>query len=94
MPDRSRHRRSKRLPQNKKKTGLIQSTTATRPPVPTQTQEPIIHQETPVAPVNVPIPTAKLPTTSYPYITWELRTIAILAGIMLVVLVVIAFISR
>ena len=87
MPDRSRHRRSKRLPQNKKKTGLIQSTTATRPPVPTQTQEPITRQEAPAAPV-------KLSTTSYPYITRELRTIAILAGIMLVVLIVIAFIAR
>ncbi len=94
MPDRSRHRRSKRLPQNKKKPGLIQSTTATRPPVPTQTQEPITRQEAPAAPVNVSIPTTKLSTTSYPYITRELRTIAILAGIMLVVLIVIAFIAR
>ncbi|MDP6646950.1 MAG: hypothetical protein QGG15_04715 [Dehalococcoidales bacterium] len=94
MPDRSRHRRSKRSPQNKKKTGLIQPATVIRPPVPTQTQEPIIRQETPVVPVNVPIPTDKLPATSYPYITRELRTIAILAGIMLVILVVIAFISR
>ena len=94
MPGKPRHRRDKRLPQSKRRTGLGQSATVAWPPVPAQTQEPIARPKEAVTSANVSVPTAKPSATPYPHITRELRTIALLAGSMLLILIVVAFISR
>lgn len=50
--------------------------------------------KTVVAPANVLKPAVKMSATPYPYVNRELRTVALLAGIILVILIVVALISR
>ena len=47
---------------------------------------------TPAPPVSAPAPPLKTGAIRYPYITAELRRIGILAGVMVVILVVLAFV--
>ena len=84
MPGKSRGAR-RRLSRNKKRKGRQVSAAITaQQQVVTQTDEPS-------APARVYAPPATVPTR-YPYIVTELRTIGILAGIMLAILVVLALV--
>ena len=93
MPSKSRHGGRKRSFQGKKKKGRRS------PPGVVARRQADIQIDKPVAPPKVVTPSASVPTPTsvltavrYPYILTELRRIGILAGIMLVILVVLALI--
>jgi len=93
MSGKSRSRKGKYSAQNKKGKGspslptrLAQSSAAA------QTHESGSSSGIPVAPARVPISMAKPVAISHPYVAAELRTIAILAGIIIIVLVVLALV--
>jgi len=93
MPSKSRHGRRKYSFQDKKKKGRRSS-----PGVVIQ-QQAAPQIDKPVAPPRVAAPLIRKPTqmptpiaARYPYIFAELREIGILAGIMLVILVVLALV--
>ena len=91
MPGKSRRRRGKYSSQTKKKEGrLSRPTTATQRPVVAQTHQPVPYPKVPSPPAGGPAPITKPAAGQYPYIATELVTIGILAGIMLVILVVLA----
>ena len=91
MPDKSRRRRGTPSVQSKKKKNrLSRSTTLAPQPAVAQTGEPAAKPSVSVPSVNMPATVVKPIVVRYPYIAAELRTIGILAGIMLVVLVVLA----
>ncbi len=91
MPGKPRHRKGRRFPQSARgKPGLGQSATVARQPAVVQTQEPVVQPKATVASASPPAATAKPAAVPYPYVTRELRTIAILAGVMLVILIVVA----
>jgi hypothetical protein len=81
-------RRGKHLTRNKRMERR-QDSLATPAPQPATIQKPVSPVPTPAA--KVLRPTSKLAQIQHPYITTELRRIAILAGIMVVVLVVLYF---
>ena len=54
--------------------------------------KPVSHPEVPAPPASVPTPVPAQTVVHYPYIVTELRTIGILAGVILVILVVLALI--
>ena len=96
MTGKSRRRKSKYSAQSKKRKGTparpvasAQQPTATREYEPA---EPAASPELPVPVANIPTPTVKPGVVRYPYIATELRTIGILAGIMLIILIVLALI--
>lgn len=80
MPGKSRHRKDKHLLRSK--------------PSPAQTQEPVVHTPVAAASANVSTRTTKPPVTPSLYINREIRSITLLAGLMLVLLIVAAFIAR
>lgn len=93
MPGKPRRKRAKSSIQSKKK--------RSRPSRPaTVAQQPAIaqaHQPVPAPSVSVPragvsTPVAKPAAVQHPYIATELRTIGILAGIMLIALTVLALV--
>ena len=93
MSGKSRRRRGKYSSQSKKKKDrashpiiLAQQSAVT------QTHEPVSVPKVFAPSASVPTPVAKPATIWYPYIATELRTIGILAGIMLIVLVVLALV--
>ncbi len=93
MPSKSQHGRRKRFLQGKKKKGRRS------PPGVVAQRQADIQIDKLVAPPKVaapsagaPTPTPVLTTVGYPYILTELRRIGILAGIMLVILVVLALV--
>ena len=93
MPGKSRHRRGKYSIQSKKKKGKpSRLTMLAQQQAVAQTHEPVSSPIVSVPLVSVPAPVAKLAAIRYPYIATELRTIGILAGIMLIVLVVLALV--
>ena len=93
MPGKSRSRKGNYSVQSKKKKGR-----SSRPPI--LAQQPAVAQvREPVSSPNVSVPSATVPTpiakpaaVHHPYITAELRTIGILAGMMLIVLTVLALV--
>jgi len=88
MPGKSRHRRGKHSARSKK--GKVRrgiSAAVAQQPAMAQSYQPVSTAPTPSA--KVPKPRSTPTRLHYPYITAELRRIAILAGIMLTVLVVI-----
>ena len=93
MSGKSRRSRGKHSFQSRKKKGRLASSTITA-------QQPAITKaHEPVAPSKVAAPAASMPTSKpaptvvrYPFIATELRRIGILAGIVLVILVVIALV--
>ncbi len=91
MPGKSRRGRGKYSPQSKKRKGRPSrpSVLAQQPAV-TQTHEPVSSPDASVPSAGVPTPMAKPAAVRYPYIATELWTIGILAGVMLIVLVVLA----
>ena len=93
MPGKSRHRRGKYSVQSKKKKSRPnRPTTLAQQPVVAQSDEPVSSSVVPVPSASVPTPMAKPATVGHLYIATELRTISILAGIMLVILVVLALV--
>jgi hypothetical protein len=87
MPSKSRHNRGKHSFQNKKKGKQIT-------PVAVAQEQTTSPAEPKATPTRITTPRPSAPTTataSHPHITAELRRIGILAGIMLAVLVVLAF---
>ncbi len=83
MPSKSRRKRGKYSTQSTKK-----KSRPSRPATVAQTHQPVASPS-----VSVPTaPVAKPAAVHYPYIATELRTIGILAGIMLIVLVVLALV--
>ena len=93
MPGKSRSRKGKYSVQGKKGKGrTVHPTPSTQQPAVAQTHEPVSSREVPVAPASVPTQLVKPAAISYPYIAAELRTIGILAGIILIVLVVLALV--
>jgi len=92
MPGKSRHGKRK-LPRSKRRRGSQNiSVISAQQPVLAQTRKPASHPEaSPPAP-GVPGTTATLTATRYPYIAAELRRIGILAGVMVVILVILALV--
>ena len=93
MTGKSRRGRGKYSAQSKKRKGRpARSAVPARPPAVPQAGESVASPGVPVPSPSAPTPIAKLATVRHPYIATELRTIGILGGIMLVVLVVLAFV--
>ena len=88
MPGKSRHGKGKRTSRRKRRGEKQHSApiVARQQPV-TETREP-----EPAPRPAAPPPVAKRTATQYPYIAAEVRTIGILAGILLVILVVLYFV--
>jgi hypothetical protein len=93
MPGKSRRRKGKHLPQSKKrKSGRRFLATVVQQPEVAQTREPVSRPEVSAPSVSVPTPIAELAAVRYPHVVTELRMIGILAGIMLVILIVLALV--
>jgi hypothetical protein len=97
MSGKSRKGRAKRLAQSKKKKGRLVSTAAVQPKA--TAAEPVAPSRvaTPAPTVPTPAPTVLTPAPKpaapgYSLVTAELRRIGILAGIVLVILVVLALV--
>ena len=90
MPGKPQRGRGKRSFQSKKKGRPSRPATVVQQPVVAQVHEPDSHLDAPVPSASVSIPKVKPTAVHYPYITTELRTIGILAGIMLIILIVLA----
>jgi len=89
MPGKSRRGRGKYSIQSKKKKGRPRRPSMlAQQPVAAQTPEPASSPKVPVPST----PMAKPALVRYPYIATELRTSVILAGVMLIVLVVLALV--
>ncbi len=93
MPSKSQHGRRKRSFRGKKKKdrrsppGIVAQRQAA-----TQTYKPVVPPRVAAPSASTPTPMPALTTVRYPYILTELRRIDILAGIMLVILVVLALV--
>ena len=92
MPGKSRHRRGKPSLQSKKKERASQPAILAQQPTAVQAQGSVSHPEIPTPQAGVPTTGTKPAAVRFPYITTELRTIGILAGIMLIILVVLALV--
>jgi len=89
MPGKSRHRKGKYSLQKRRKKGRpSRPAIAAQQPAVTQAQQPASRPSAPAPSTSVTKPAA----VQYPYIATELRTIGILAGIMLIILAVLVFI--
>jgi len=93
MHGKSRHGRGKRLPQSKKRKSRrhFLATVAQQKAV-AQTQVPVSRPKVSAPSASVPTPMAKLAAVRYPHVATELRTIGILAGIMLIILIILALV--
>ncbi len=93
MPSKSRHGGRKRFLQGKKKKGRRSppGVVAQRQAA-TQTDKPVVPPRVAAPSASTPTPMPMLTAVRYPYILTELRRIGILAGIMLVILVVLALV--
>ncbi|MFC1860099.1 hypothetical protein ACFLYC_00795 [Chloroflexota bacterium] len=87
MPSKSRHGRRKHSFQStKKKSGGSLHSVVAQQPAATQTDRPVVPQ------TRAPAPTSVLAAVQHPYILPELKRIGILAGIMVIILVVLAIV--
>jgi hypothetical protein len=92
MSAKSGHGRRK-LPRSKRKKGRKEaSVISAQQPVIAHTPRPISQPKASVPPAKAPATVATLAATRYPYITAELRRIGILAGVVLVILVILALV--
>jgi len=93
VPSKSRHGRRKHSFQGKKKKGRRSPTgvVAQRQAV-TETPKPVAPPRVVAPSASAPTPMPVLTAVQHPYILTELRRIGILAGIMLVILVVLALV--
>ena len=93
MPGKSRRKRRKHPIQSKKGKGtLSHPTIPVQQPAVAQTHKPVSSPTVSVPSANVPAPMAKPTVGQYSYLATELRTIGILAGIMLIILIVLALV--
>lgn len=93
MPGKSRHGRGKHGPQSRKRKGRRHSLAAVaQQPAAAQTPEPVSRPKVSAPAASVPTPMANLAAARYPYVAIELRTIGILAGIMLIILAILALV--
>ena len=93
MPDKSPHGKGKHHPQSKKsKAKQRYAATVSQPQATPQIPEPSPPAGKPAPPTKVATPKATAPVIQYPYITAELRRTGILAGVILVILVVLALV--
>ena len=98
MPGKSRRgRKGKYSFQNKKQEGAVRSNTSVQPPVASQAREPAPLSNMSASPRVAPAPqTRRAASMARPmtvrnlFVTTELRTIGILAGIILIILIVLA----
>lgn len=91
MPGKARRRKVKySAPKKKKKERISHPTVLFEKPEVTETRKPVSSPSisAPVASTHEPMPKPAL--IQHPYISNELRTISILAGIMLVILIILA----
>jgi len=86
MPGKSR--RAKALQHKRRKERRLSPAIAVQQQVVAQTRKPVASAPS----VSAPTPRTTLTAARYPYITAELRRIGILAGIMLVILIVLALV--
>jgi len=92
MPGKSRHGKGKHPHHSKKsKAKLRHSAMSLQQPIAADTTQPVATTITPPS-SRVPTSPAKPRIAQYPYITTELRRIGILAGIILVILIVLALV--
>jgi len=91
MP-KSRRGRGRHLPRSKRKGRKVSPAPAAQAPVAAQAYEPAPGADRPVPLAKTPMPRATVATTQATNISAELRRIGILAGIILVILVVLALI--
>ena len=88
MPGKSQSRRGKHSFQSKKRKGrLSRPNIFAQQAAVAQTREPVSSPNVSVPSASIPTPMAKPAAVRHPFIATELRTIGILAGIMLIVLV-------
>ena len=93
MPGKSKHKRGKYRPQSKKGKSRQRLTAATaQQAASVEGSEPVSPPATPVPRVSAASLSAKPTIIEHPYIATELRTIGILAGIILIILVVLFFV--
>ena len=93
MPSKSRHSRRKHSFQGKKKKGRRSPPgVVTQRQADTQIDKPVALPKVAAPSASAPTPMPLLTAVRYPYILTELRRIGILAGIMLVILVVLALV--
>ncbi len=93
MPGSSRRSRGKYSVQSKKRKGRPKHPTiVAQQAAVAQTHEPVSSPDVPAPSASAPAPVAKVAAARYPYIATELRTIGILAGILLIVLIVLALV--
>ena len=93
MPGKSKHKRGKYRPRSKKGKSRQRFTAATaQQPATVESSEPVSPPAIPAPRVSAPSLSVKPTITEHPYIATELRTIGILASIMLIVLVVLFFV--
>ncbi len=91
MPGKSRHGKGKHPVRSKRRRSGPSAVAAQQPPV-SQTYEAVPKPEVSAPSPTTPTPSVAVSTVRHPYITTELRRIGILAGIMLVILVVLALV--
>ena len=91
MPGKSRRRRGKYLAKSKRRKGRLSHPTVEQQAV-TQGREPVPLSKASPSPTSVPATVAKPVAIRYQNVATELRTIGILAGILLVILIVLAFV--
>ena len=93
MPGKTRRKRAKLSGQSKKKSARqTQPAVAIKQPAAAQAQKTIPPSDVSVSPVIEPAPAVKATVIRHPFIVSELRTIGILAVVMLVVLIVLALV--
>ena len=91
MPSKSRKKRGKYTPPTpKKKSRPSRAATAVQQPEAAQSQQPVSTPTITAPQTEVHTPAAKPAGVEYPFLTTELRTIGILAAIMLATLVLLA----
>jgi hypothetical protein len=93
MPGKSRRGRGNYSLQSKKrKSRSHRPAMLAQQPAAAQTPESASSSKVPIPSASVPTPMVKPASARYPYIGTELRTIVVLAGVMLIVLVVLALV--
>ena len=90
MTGKSRRKQGKKSP-NRKVRSQQRPAAATQAPAAPPPNEVITQPEATSPPAALPRQSAKPQTIHFPYIATELRTIGILAGIMLIVLIILYF---
>ena len=93
MPGKLQHRKGRHLPQSKRRKSRRRfSTPVAQHQAVAQTHESVSRPSASASSASMPTPVAKLAAARYPHIATELRTIGILAGVVLIILAVLALV--